>query len=279
MSLEAVARKDFQDAVRSRWVMVLAALFSLLLSVAVYLIPRDASTTALFNNLVVRDLFVTLLVPLIGVVIAYNSVVGERSTGSIKLLLALPHSRADVVFGKVLGRAGALGVPVAISFALPALIALVTPLSLELGTYLGYLLFTVLLGTAFVALAVGFSAAVDSQRIAVAGPVVVFLLSGPIWSVVQFPVQLYLAGQTLPGWLPIDSAGVYRLLRLVNPIESFKILTVEFVNGFLFTAGQAGADAAGSYTVSTEIAALAMLAAWALVPPLIGLWRFEDADL
>jgi ABC-2 type transport system permease protein len=274
MSLEAVARKDFKDAVRSRWVTVLAALFSLVLSIAVYMIPRDASTTALFNNLVVRDLFVTLLVPLIGVVIAYNAIVGERSTGSIKLLLSLPHSRGDVVFGKVLGRAAALGVPVAISFVLPALVALVTPLSVELGAYVGYLLLTVLLGTAFVALAVGFSAAVDSQRIAVAGPVVVFLLAGPIWSVVQFPLRLFLAGQSFP----IDSASIYRLLRLLNPIESFKILTVEFVNGVLFAAGRAGAGA-GGYTINTEIAALSMLAAWILVPPLVGLWRFEAADL
>ncbi|WP_284012663.1 ABC transporter permease [Halobaculum litoreum] len=279
MSLEAVARKDFQDAVRSRWVVVLAALFSLLLSVAVYLLPRDASTSALFNSLIVRDLFVSLLVPLIGVVIAYNSIVGERTTGSIKLLLSLPHSRSDVVFGKVLGRATALGVPVAVSFVLPALVALVTPLSLELGVYLGYLLFTVVLGTAFVALAVGFSAAVDSQRIAVAGPVVVYLLSGPVWSVVQLPLQFFLAGQQFPGWLPLDSSGVFRLIRLVNPIESFKILTVEFVNGYLLAAGQAGTEAAGRYAVQVEVAALAMLAAWILLPPLLGLIRFEDADL
>ena len=279
MTVEAVARKDFQDAVRSRWVLVLAALFSLLLSLAVYLVPRDASTSALFNSLVVRDLFVTLLVPLIGVVIAYNAIVGERTTGSIKLLLALPHSRSDVVFGKVLGRAAALGVPVAISFVLPLVVALVTPLSLDLGVYVGYLLFTVLLGSAFVALAVGFSAGVRSQRIAVAGPVVVYLLSGPIWSVVQLPLQLYISGRQFPGWFPLDAAGVFRLIRLVNPIESFKILTVEFVNGFLFAAGQAGTEAAGRYALDTEIAALAMLAAWMLVPPLLGLWRFEEADL
>ncbi|MFC7135913.1 ABC transporter permease subunit [Halobaculum litoreum] len=145
--------------------------------------------------------------------------------------------------------------------------------------YLGYLLFTVVLGTAFVALAVGFSAAVDSQRIAVAGPVVVYLLSGPVWSVVQLPLQFFLAGQQFPGWLPLDSSGVFRLIRLVNPIESFKILTVEFVNGYLLAAGQAGTEAAGRYAVQVEVAALAMLAAWILLPPLLGLIRFEDADL
>ena len=279
MSLEAVARKDFEDAVRSRWVLGLSALFAVILSIGVYLLPDGASTSALFNSLIVRDLFVTLLVPLIGVVIAYDSVVGERTTGSLKLLLSLPHSRPDVVFGKLLGRAAALAVPIVVAFLVPAVVALVTALSLSPGVYVGYVLFTVLLGAAFVAIAVGFSAGVASGWLAILGSVVVYLLAGPVWTAVQFPLRLYLAARQFPSWLPFDAAGAYLLLRLLNPIESFKLLTREFVNGFLFAAGRAGTEAAGSYAVNTELAALAVLAAWLLVPPLLGLARFERADL
>lgn len=278
MSLPVVARKDFEDAVRSRWVLGLSALFALVLSAAVYVLPGGASTSALFNSLVVRDLFVTLLVPLIGVVIAYNSVVGERTTGSLKLLLSLPHSRSDVVFGKVAGRAAALAVPIVVAFVVPFVVALVTALSLAPGVYVGYVLFTVLLGTAFVAIAVGFSAGVASGRIAVAGSVVVYLLAGPVWSVAQLPLQLYLLSQQFPSWLPFDAAGAFLALRLLNPIETFKLLTVEFVNGSLFVAGRAGTQAAG-YAVSTEVAALALLFGWVALPPLLGLLRFENADL
>jgi ABC-2 type transport system permease protein len=50
--------------------------------------------------------------PIVGVVVGYNAVSGGRESGSLKLLLSLPHSRADVVFGKVVGRGAALSLAV-----------------------------------------------------------------------------------------------------------------------------------------------------------------------
>ena len=273
MSLVTVARKDFEDAVRSRWLLGLSALFALVLSLGVYVLPDGASTSRLFSSLLVRDLFVTLLIPLIGVVIAYNSVVGERTTGSLKLLLSLPHSRPDVVLGKTVGRVGALAVPIVVAFLVPAVVALVTALSIAPGVYVGYVLFTVLLGAAFVAVAVGFSASVTSGWLAILGAIVVYLLSGPVWTAVQLPLRFYLLSRQFPSWVPLDTAGAFLLLRLLNPIEAFKLLTSEFVGGTLF------AGAAGNYAVTTEAGALVMLFAWIVIPPLAGLWLFESADL
>jgi len=45
----------------------------------------------------------------------YMAVVGERRSGSIKILLGLPPNRADVVFGKLLGRMGVVGLAVGVS--------------------------------------------------------------------------------------------------------------------------------------------------------------------
>ncbi|MXR42828.1 ABC transporter permease subunit [Halobaculum sp. WSA2] len=282
MSLEAVARKDFQDAVRSRWLLGLTAFFVLLVSVVVYLVRpgegQTLSTSALLGSVFIRDALVTTLIPLIALVVSYNAVVGERESGSLKLLLALPHSRADVVFGKVVGRAGAIAVPVSVGFLLPGLVAAIGPLSLRPGTFIGYILLTLLLSAAFVAIAVGFSSAVASNRLAIGGAVGLYFLFVPLWGAIQFPLRLYL-GTGGPDWLPIAGSELLRLLRLINPTGSFKIVSGEFVSGTLFAAGQAGSEAAGQYAMQMEIAAFAMLGAWLLVPPLLGLWRFEGADL
>ncbi|QZY00701.1 ABC transporter permease subunit [Halobaculum rubrum] len=282
MSLEAVARKDFQDAVRSRWLLGLTAFFVLLVSVVVYLVRpgegQTLSTSALLGSVFIRDALVTTLIPLIALVVSYNAVVGERESGSLKLLLALPHSRGDVVFGKVAGRAGAIAVPVSVGFLLPGLVAAIGPLSLRPFTFVGYILLTLLLSAAFVAIAVGFSAAVASNRLAIGGAVGLYFLFVPLWGAIQFPLQLYL-GTGGPDWLPISGSSLLEFLRLVNPTGSFKIVSGEFVNGVLFAAGQAGTEAAGRYATQMEIAAFAMLGAWLLVPPLLGLWRFEGADL
>ncbi|MFC7097376.1 ABC transporter permease [Halobaculum marinum] len=283
MSVEAVARKDFQDAVRSRWLLALSAFFVLLVSAVVYVIRpgpgQTFPTSALLGSVFVRDALVTTLIPLIALVVSYNAVVGERESGSLKLLLALPHSRADVVFGKVIGRAGAIAVPISVGFLLPALVAAIGPLSLQPLTFLGYILLTLVLSSAFVAIAVGFSAGVASNRLAIGGAVGLYFLFVPLWGAIQFPLRLYL-GTGGPDWLPISGSALLELLRLINPTGSFKIVAGEFVNGFLFAAGQAGVEGgAGQYALDMEIAAFAMLAAWLLVPPLLGLWRFEDADL
>jgi len=116
------------------------------------------------------------LVPLIALVIAYSAVTGERESGSLKLLLSLPHSRADVVFGKVAGRSAALSTAIIVGFVVPAVILALGPLSLDIVSYVGYTLLVALLVSVFVAIAVGWSAAAPSQRIALGGAIGLYFL-------------------------------------------------------------------------------------------------------
>jgi ABC-2 type transport system permease protein len=273
MSWQAVARKDFEDSVRSRWVLGLSVLFVVLVAAAAYVTrpaQGQASSNAVLNSLIVRDALVTTLVPLIALVSAYGAVVGERTSGSLKLLLSLPHSRADVVFGKVVGRAGAIVVPIAVGFLLPAVALLVSPaIQFDAADYLGFTLLVGVLAVAFVGIAVGFSAATASSRLAVAGAVGIYFLFVPLWGAIRFPIQLYFGLSGGPSWLPVSGGQFLQFLTLLNPTGSFKIVSNAFLSGSLFT----GSDA------RVHVAAALMLFAWILVPPLLGLLRFEVADL
>jgi len=53
---------------------------------------------------------VTLFLPLVAIFAGYAAISKERTGGSLKLLLSLPHSRKDVIIGKVVGRCGVVGV-------------------------------------------------------------------------------------------------------------------------------------------------------------------------
>jgi ABC-2 type transport system permease protein len=273
MSWQAVARKDFADSIRSWWLWGLSAAFVLLVSGAAFalgwLLNSQVTSEALINTL--NGSLVTLVVPLIALVMAYGAVVGERESGSLKLLLALPHSRAEVVLGKVLGRAGAITVPIVVGFLLPAVVLLVVAASFNLLTYVGYTLLVAVLGTVFVAISVGFSAAASSQRVAIAGAVGFYFLAVGLWGTIQIPLRFLLLGgypQGL-GWIPLAPQDFLLLLRLVNPTGAFKILTQGFLGGALFAPDLR----------MLHVAALSMLVTWTLVPPLLGLWRFEAADL
>jgi ABC-2 type transport system permease protein len=275
VSLEAVARKDFEDAVRSRWLLGLTALFVALVSAAAWVVNpgpgQTASTNALLNSLFIRDALVTTLMPLIALVIAYSAVVGERESGSLKLLLSLPHSRAEVVFGKVLGRSAALTVALLVGFLLPAVVlgAGALRFTFDPVAYLGYTLLTAVLGVVFVAIAVGFSAATASQRIAIGGAIALYFLFVPLWGAVQFPLQLWLGMGGGPAWLPVEGQTLFRFLRVFNPTGSFKILAGAYLGEGLYAGDN----------VRMQVASTSMLLAWLLGVPLLGLWRFERADL
>jgi len=141
MSLVAIARKDFQETVRSRGMIALVVLFSLLVAAFAFAVRPTAESeqfaTEVLLSVFIGPFLVTTLVPLVGVVVGYNAVSGERESGSLKLLLSLPHSRADVVFGKVVGRGAALALAVFAGFLLPALVLIAAPVVFNGGAFLG----------------------------------------------------------------------------------------------------------------------------------------------
>lgn len=116
MSWIAVARKDFRDTVQSRALWVLVAVFVALSVVSTYAyveVPEMFGSPggATFGGLIFFTLGISaLFVPLAAIVVGYKSLAGERELGSIKLLLSLPTTRANVFAGKVLGRAAVLAV-------------------------------------------------------------------------------------------------------------------------------------------------------------------------
>lgn len=271
MSVVAVARKDYADAIRSRWLLVLTALFVLIVSLAAYIVRppegQTVSSNALLGSIVI-DLLATTLVPITALVIGYNAISGERESGSLKLLLSLPHSRADVVFGKVIGRAAAFSTAIAVGFVLPALLLAIGPLTFDVGGFVGFVLLVCLLGSVFVAIAVGFSAAVSSQLRALAGAITLYLLFIPVWSAVQFPLSLWLMASD-PWWIPLDGEQTMRLLTLLRPTGAFGVVSDALLQDRLFT----GED------VRMQVSSLVMLVAWTLIPPLAGLLKFENTDL
>jgi ABC-2 type transport system permease protein len=102
-----VAHKDFEDAVRARLLWGLIGVF------VAFLVMALLSAEQLFPAAVAVDapkalsgvaMLAQLFIPGIALVAGYMAVVGERRTGSLRVLLSYPFSRGDVVAGKLAGR-------------------------------------------------------------------------------------------------------------------------------------------------------------------------------
>ena len=110
-----VARKEFEDAGRSKLLWSLIGLLVGIVVIGYVAIWQTVDDTTAAEVLSFLGVPLQVILPVAALIAGYMAVVGERRSGSIKILLGLPPNRADVVFGKVLGRMGVVGLAVGVS--------------------------------------------------------------------------------------------------------------------------------------------------------------------
>ena len=156
-----VAGKEFWDRIRNRWVLAVALVFTVFaLAIAYFGGAQQGAVGFRSIEFTIASLvsLVIYLIPLIALVLGFDAVVGERERGSLDLLLSMPITRLELLLGKYFGLAAALAFSTVAGFGLVAIV-LATQLDLTaLLHYFGFMLSSVLLGMAFLSLAVMVSA-------------------------------------------------------------------------------------------------------------------------
>ena len=290
-----LARKDFADAVRSKmlwaFIGVFVAFVLMSLPVAAQLFP-DAVTVTPAKAMAGVAMLAQLFVPGIALVAGYMAVVGERRSGSLRVLLSYPFSRKDVVAGKLAGRllvtVTALGVGYAVASVLVAVLYGVP----DASAFAGFVGAGVLLGLTFTGLAVGGSAAATSRGRAMTLTIGSFAGMVFFWKPLAAGLYYAVTG-SLPG---LEAERWYFALKRLNPLEAFRVLastdldeTVTAVPEFpvedlpasatpeqLELANRLGGEV--PFYLEAWFSVVVLLA-WGVVPILLGYWRFERADL
>lgn len=283
-----IARKDFEDAIQSRMLLSLTGVIVLivgLLYIGVWW-AGDGSAEADGFVAILAALF-QVFVPLIALIAGYMSVVGERRSGSIKVLLGLPPKRSHVVFGKLIGRAGVVTATVLIGVVASALLSGILFQSVPVTDLLGVAAATVLLGLAFVGIAVGVSAAVSTRGRAMAGVIGLYLVCLMFWDILT--AGLY---RLVEGSLPAgpEYEAWYLFTQWLNPINAHAVLldavlditppnfTVTLFGPF--NAADLDTHLAGEAPVYLQDwVPIIVLTAICLLPVGLGYLRFRSADL
>ncbi len=267
MSWLVIARQEAWLTATARSVRLLAGLLVLVCAVGAYVFPvfdPGPHTTAHFGGYVSG--WLGTLVPLIGLVVGYNAVVGERRSGALALSLSLPHGRRDVVFGKLLGRLA----PVVAAIVAGALIAgalVVYPFGeLALAPFLAFVGATITLGVVYTALGVAISTFVATKTRATVAAFGVYVLV-VVWTELEAAIELALASIGSPG------EGVPTAVEVLLALEPTTAYD-RIVAGAIDPAGSVG-DA----WYLDEWVALALLVLWATVPLAIAYRRFAGVDL
>ena len=283
MSLVVVAKKEFSDSVRSNVLIGLVMLFVLFAGGFTYLFAQvpgilgSESTTASTPALITAmGTAAGLLVPLIGLIVGYKSIVGERASGSLDLLLNLPHTRRDIVLGKLVGRTAVVVVAVLVGFAAAGGIGLVFYDGFAVDGFVLFTLVTILVGFVFVAIALAFSSAVRSTTLALTGAIGLFVLFRFVWGIALqilwaashgFDIDFGATMTDVPVW--------FRFLSAINPITAYDNAARAIIGSLppspLFVQSSA--------IYAQDWFSFVVLAFWLLIPLTLGYLRFNSADL
>jgi Cu-processing system permease protein len=216
-----VALKELRDRLRNRWVLAVSLVFTVFALVIAYFGGAQQGAVGLRSiEFTITSLvsLVIYLIPLIALLLGFDAIVGERERGSLDLLLSLPITRLELLLGKYLGLAAALSLSTLAGFGLVA-VALAVQLGTEgLAAYAGFMASSVLLGLAFLSLAVMLSVFAADRTRASGMAIALWFFFVLVFDLLLLGLLVVSGGQFGSDWFP------YTLL--LNPADVFRIMNV-----------------------------------------------------
>tara|TARA_R110001583_G_scaffold195549_1_gene375908 strand:+ start:7213 stop:8028 length:816 start_codon:yes stop_codon:yes gene_type:complete len=265
--IATIAGKEFWDRIRNRWVLAVALVFTVFALVIAYFGAAQQGAVGFRSIDVTIASLVSLviyLIPLIALVLGFDAIVGERERGSLDLLLSMPITRVELLLGKYLGLAAALTFSTVAGFGL---VAVVLSSQLELDAlfhYFGFMLSSVLLGCAFLSLAVMLSVFAGDRTRASGLAIAMWFFFVLVFDLLLLGALVVSGGQ----W----GGELFPYLLLLNPADVFRILNI-----FSLEDVRALYGLATVFPPSLANPALlgVVMFAWIALPLGIAAWRFR----
>ena len=266
--IHTLAAKEFWDRLRNRWVLAVALVFTIFtLAIAYFGSAQSGSVGFRSIDLTIASLvsLVIYLIPLIALLLGFDAIVGEKESGSLDLLLALPITRLELIIGKYLGLAAALTFSTLAGFGLVGLI-LSTQLDLAaLGRYALFVGSALLLGLAFLSQAVMVSVFAGDRTRASGLAIALWFFFVLVFDLLILAGLVLTSGQSGGEFFPY--------LMLLNPADVFRILNMLSLDEVRTLYGLSTVFPEQLSRPSTLLAAMA---AWIVAPLAAAAWRFKQ---
>lgn len=262
-----IAVKELRDRLRNRWVLAIALVFTAFALVIAYFGGAQQGAVGLRSfEFTIASLvsLVIYLIPLIALLLGFDAIVGERERGSLDLLLALPITRLELLLGKYLGLAAALTLSTLAGFGLVAVLLVSQTGTAGLEPYAGFVFSAVLLGLAFLSLAVMLSVLAADRTRASGLAIALWFFFVLVFDLLLLGALVATGGEIGSQWFPY--------LLLLNPADVFRILNVFSLDDVRSMYGLT--SIVPSALAKPWLMGLVMLG-WIAAPLGIATWRFR----
>ncbi|MEX3776433.1 ABC transporter permease [Pseudomonas sp. MYb118] len=239
-----MARKEFSDGLRNRWLLAISILFAVLATGIAWLgaaASGQLGFTSVPATIASLASLATFLMPLIALLLAYDAIVGEDESGTLLLLLTYPLGRGYILLGKFIGHGGILALATLLGFgcAMLAIAVLVddVELSLLVWAFGRFMLSSTLLGWGFLGLAYVLSS-ISAEKSTAAGLALgVWFFFVLVFDLALLALLVLSEGQFNPKVLP--------WLLLLNPADIYRLINLSGFDG--------GATTSGVLTLGTDL--------------------------
>lgn len=273
-SVYSIAKKEFADNLRNKWILSLIGIF-LVLAIAASIMAGQGRVGEMDVTVGVLISISSMLVPIISIMLGYATISGEAESGALSVVLACPVRRVEVLLGKFLGLGAVICFSILVGFGVSGIIIALTTGHGEWLGYIGFILLTMLLGMLYLSLSVCFSS-VLKRRVTSLGAGVIVFFWGAICGMVFMGAYMatggdiadFMTGDTsdMPDWFwfdlflsPQDGSGTAAMLAFGQT----ELLGYEV-------------DLPPWITLGTLVSVQLL---WMLVPLVLAYWWFERRDI
>ena len=193
-AIYTIAKKEFMDNIRNKWIIVLTIIFIILTIASSYLAGGGKEMFGGMEETVVSILSISaMLIPLIAIMLGFSTIAGEAEKGALSVVLSYPIRRGEVLLGKFLGLGSVLAVTPLIGFGLGGIVIAATVGAEEGLAYMAFIALAIILGLMYLSLVIFISALCKTRVRAIAGGVILFFWS-MIYGVIIMGVYIATGG-------------------------------------------------------------------------------------
>ena len=269
-----IAKKEFMDNLRNNWIMILTVLF-IILTLVMSFVGGGGSLGDIEITVIGLLSIASLLVPIIAIMLGYNTISGEAESRSLLVVQSYPVSREDVYFGKFLGLGSVLVVSVLLGFGISGMAIAGTGGGTNPVGFLVFIFLTILLGLIYLSMSICFSAILKRRTTSLYAGISLFFWAMIIGSVIM-GIHLGTGGSFadfvsggMPNWM-------WSAMMVLSPSDMYQTATML---GFDLRV----ADVSGFSIAIPDFISMANLLVififWILVPLGVGYYFYRKRDI
>ena len=273
-NIKTIAKKEFMDNLRSKWIMVLTIIF-ILLTLVMSFVQGGGGLSSMEVTVVGIMAIASMLVPIIAIMLGYNTITGEAESGSLLVVLSNPITRLEVLLGKFVGLGSVLSTSILLGFGIAGIVIMVEDSS-NVSGYMIFMVLTILLGLMFLSLSMCFSSLLKRTVMSLGAGIGIYFWGMIIGTVLM---GVYLAttpdsslmsmANNMPDWMMTS-------MMILSPMDMYQTSTML---GFSMTSLSTGGFSVSLPDYITLPRLLIIYSVWIIVPMVAGYFFLNKRDI